>query len=249
MNVLAANAAGVLGFNQKAKLVIYTDTGSTMGSSAIADAASAALESAGSAIPGGDFHSLQVQFNPASIKFEANSVPVQAKYLQDRFDASIPNSQKRKESIFMTVDLIFDDVSNKDAFHGDKFRISASDVLAAAGTLTKELMGGYSVQKQTNGLIAAIMRESTRVISFVWAKMKFTGILHEVQAKYTMFSISGKPIRSVVTLSLQQVMTAGENKTWDKAFSDFFGAPGMDTDMISGKSMLQDIQKFINIGF
>ncbi|MCL1822996.1 MAG: hypothetical protein FWG44_02215 [Oscillospiraceae bacterium] len=253
-SVLAENAAGLVGFNQKAKLVIYNDTKKSLSQSAVTAKASEALGNTGTggstatSVLKSSFHEIQVQFNPSSIRFEANSTPVNVKYLQDNFDPTIPNMQSRKESIVLMVDLIFDAVSNKDAFHGDKFRISLSDAAALAGTAVKELTGGYSVQKQTNGLIAAIMRESTRVISFTWAKMIFTGVLQEVRAKYTMFSPGGNPIRSVVTLSLKQTMTPGENAIWDKAFSSFFGEPGVDKGLISGKSTLQDIQKFINIG-
>jgi hypothetical protein len=245
---------GVLGMNKKAMLIIYKGSSGKVSSEKALNSTKSVLDSADSSatmrgltdeLP--NHHILRVQFNPASVRLEANINPVPTKWLEDNFDSSITNQQERNASIVMYVDLIFDAVSNKDAFHGDKFRLSLSDAAAAAGTGIKQLAGGYSVLKQTNGLIAAMTNESTRVISFLWADMKFTGILEQIQARYTMFSPSGRPIRSTVTLGIHQSLDREEVGQWEIAFNNFFGNKEKSSDLISGKSRLQEMQKLINI--
>jgi hypothetical protein len=190
-----------------------------------------------------------VQFNPSSVRFDANAESMEAKYMEDNFDSAIPNRQSRRASVVMTVDLIFDAVHTKDAFWGDKYRISPSDTVAAANAIAQTFVGGFTVQKQTQALIAAMMDVDTRRIAFIWADMSFVGVLSEVQARYTMFSPSGKPIRSTVTLSLQQDLEDSEVKQWNKAFDDFWGGIDAEGKMIKGKSAFQEMGKFINIGF
>jgi hypothetical protein len=198
---------------------------------------------------GGIEDTIEVQFNPSSIRFDANADTMEAKYMEDNFDSAIPNRQSRRASIVMTVDLIFDAVHTKDAFFGDKYRISPSDTVAAADAVAQAFMGGYTVQKQTQALIAAMMNEDTRRIAFVWTDMCFVGILSEVQAKYTMFSPSGNPIRSMITLSLQQDLEDSDVEQWNSAFTKFWEKAKVPEGVIKGKSAFQEAGRFINIGF
>ncbi|MCL2633104.1 MAG: hypothetical protein FWD34_01170 [Oscillospiraceae bacterium] len=244
---------GILGSNNKAKIIVYKTKDDRASTDKEAEFVAGKLLGVSVPSVGGigdkNYHVMTVQFNPSTVRFEASTGTVRAKDLEDSFDNAIINQQERKASVVMSVDLIFDAVSNKDAFHGDKFRLSPTDIAGSVGTIAKNLGGGYSVQKQTNGFIGAMMHESTRVITFVWAKMLFTGALKQVQAKYTMFSPSGRPIRSTVTMQLQQMIDIKDVSYWDNAFSDFFGKPGIKTDMIEGKSQLESMKRFLNIGF
>jgi hypothetical protein len=103
----------------------------------------------------------------------------------------VPNQMVAPPRIVMSVDLIFDAVNLKDSFMFEKLRFSVGDEFSMVAALLKER--GYTVQPQTNGIIAAMLREGTRQVTFKWADMSFTGYLQEASARYTMFSVSGKP--------------------------------------------------------
>lgn len=195
---------------------------------------------------GASFHVLQVQYNPSSIRINANSEDVVMQYLQKNVDEAIPNQNVSPPSVVMSVDLIFDAVNLKDSFMFEKLRLSVGDVVSAISSLLK---GGYTVQPQTNGLIGALMRDSTRVVTFKWADMAFTGELNEVSARYTMFSVSGKPVRSVVTLNIVQTISSnGDYKYWNDAFDKCFG-DALSAATVGGKGKLAAAQNLVNVTF
>ena len=116
--------------------------------------------------------------------------------------------------------------------------------------MTGESVGKvWSVKAQTNGLLAALMKESTRTVTFKWADMTFTGEATEAQARYTMFSPLGHPVRSVVRLNIiQQVRGQADITYWDKAFDKLF-TPQDGLAEAGGKSAMQQLGNLINIGF
>jgi hypothetical protein len=195
------------------------------------------------------FHTMEVQFNPSSLHFEASAESYNVRQMMEHMDASLPNTTKRDASISMNVELILDSVQNKDAFLSDKYHLSASDAVAGIGALAKNMNGGYSVQPQTNALIALLLNAATSLVTFMWAEMSFIGIASEARAKYTMFSPRGVPIRSKIDLRLVQAITNRSDVTyWDKAYEKFFAQDG-GTDILKqhGKNSLQN-QPFLNFG-
>lgn len=60
-------------------------------------------------------------------------------------------------------------------------------------------------------------------MQFQWGKFFFDGIVTDVQARYTMFNPSGRPVRGVVDLRLTQSFTPEIQKQWsaqlEKAFA------------------------------
>ena len=76
----------------------------------------------------------------------------------------------------------------------------------------------------------------------------FGGIVVNVNAKYTMFSPSGNPIRSVVSLSIMQVTEKTGGNYWDKQFDKYFGKPGVD-NAVNAKQKAQYIQSLFNVRF
>lgn len=212
-------------FTSKAVLVlntppsIYTDALSA--STSLTSLTSSALSGSSSSGSSAGTYSFTVQYNPTSISYNANAQAVPFQYLQQNMDQGIPNMDTRPPSVVMSVDLCFDDMNVSDAFASETFSVDsisdAVDTVAAA-------VGSFSVQPQTNGLLAAVMSEITRTVTFRWGDMSFTGELAEVRARYTMFSTSGAPIRSVVTISLiQQVSSGADNELWDEIFDTAFG--------------------------
>lgn len=196
---------------------------------------------------GADFHVLQVQYNPASVEFQASSEEVTIPYLQQNIDPSIPNQNTRPPSVTLSVHLIFDAMNVRDSFMFEKFRVTTQDVaqLAAKRTLKKDI---YSVQAQTNGLIGMIMRKSTRLVTFQWAEMSFTGEVTEIQADYSMFSVSGRPVRSQVKINIsQRVDSNSDSKYWNQAFDKCFGNQNISV-VSGGKSQMEGLSNLLNIG-
>jgi hypothetical protein len=165
---------------------------------------------------------VEVQFNPSTLKIDSNTENMPVKYMQENME-KIPNTITRNSSIRLSVELIFDAVQNSDAFHADRLRVSASDVVSHAGAFLKKATGDeYSVLKKTNGIIAFIFGGDSPV-TFKWGKITFRGLVSEVQARYVMFSPKGYPIRSHVALHMEQAIdNISECKYWDNAYERFF---------------------------
>lgn len=168
-------------------------------------------------------YAMTVQYNPASIRFQANAQPMPFKYMQNNVDSSVPTQRTRNASIVMSVELIFDDTNIKDAFMADKLRVSASDAVTDLIAAKQAKKGGYSVMLQTNAILAALLRDQTRNVIFQWADLSFQGELTEAQAAYTMFNVSGNPIRSTVSLNITQEFTKTAGDNWEKTFDKVFG--------------------------
>lgn len=234
-NKLADIGRSIIGTPKKAVLIFGTTSDSLGGASAVTqkttDVVAQTQQRLESGTPAVDSvvsatkqKYLEVQYNPASIEFSANAETVRVHSLQNSIDDDVINQVTRPPSVVMQVDLIFDDVNVKDAFLTEKFRLSASDLVTNVATVVNELNGGYSVQKQSNGLLSATHHETDRFVTFRWADMTFSGELLAVNVKYTMFSVSGKPIRSVVTLHIMQtITTTADNLAWNqKKFDECF---------------------------
>jgi hypothetical protein len=263
MGVLSALGNDLLGNPKKAFLIIHKDTGKALDSVSIAKKTESALAVATAGDTVGltaaalkasmltqgimDFHILRVQYNPSSLTISANATSMDMKSLQQgNIEDSMIVQNSRPPSVVLGVQLIFDAVNNKDAFMFEKFRLSPTDIAAdiAGAILGRE----YTVQPQTNALLAMVMRDSTRVVTFKWAEMTFTGEVTEISARYTMFSVSGKPIRSVVNLRLTQLVeSTADSKYWDTAFDNCFGGAYTPKDS-GGKRATDTFGNLINLG-
>lgn len=224
------STVGALVNTEKAVLVLSTPpstyTGSSSSTSSLSSATASALSGTTSTTTSSSTHTLTLQYNPSSINFQANAQSVPFQYLQQNLDQGIPNMDTRPPSIVMTVDLHFDDMNVTDSFASETFSVdSVSDAVSTVASVVTNVAGdGYSVQPETNGLMAAVMSEITRNVTFRWSNMSFTGELSEVRARYTMFSTSGKPVRSIVTITItQQVTTDADSSAWNDAFDAAFG--------------------------
>lgn len=244
-----------LGSVQKALLVIHKLDAEEVNSSQVAVSAANALLGAASGMSatsaamgraGMQANVMQVQYNPTSLSIQANAEAIPFTYLQQNIDSGIPNQSPRPPMVVLSVDLIFDAMNPKDAFMAEKFSLSTGGtVSSAASGIQTAKGGGYTVQPQTDGLIAALMRPSTRVVTFRWADMAFTGQLIEVQAEYTMFSVSGKPIRSKVRMNIaQQVESDADIQYWNKVLDTTFSGNGE----AGGKDMGQTLGNLLNLG-
>lgn len=127
----------------------------------------------------------------------------------------------------------------------DKFRVSANDMITNAASVVRALNGGYTVQPQSNGLLAATMLESERFVTFQWADMAFSGELTDVNVQYGMFSLSGKPVHSVVSLRITQQLTSGaEDTKWNQSKFDECFSGEQNTNIGQAASNLLNITGF-----
>jgi hypothetical protein len=167
--------------------------------------------------------SVEVQFNPSTLRIDSNAETETAKYMLSHMEG-LPNIVNREASIIMNVDLIFDAVNNSDAFHADSLSLSPTSIASSAVSAATGTSGQkYSVLTQTNGMVALLIANDS-TITFKWGKMTFTGIVTEVQARYIMFSPSGQPIRSKVSIRVNQAIRNDSGyKYWDNAYESFFG--------------------------
>lgn len=246
--------AAATGAVQKAFLVIHeedaSDVDSMQGVSAnTADALTAAtagstLSAVSKSLSGAGLpmrnHVMQVQYNPSSLLLQANAEAIPFTYLMQNIDEGVPNQNQRPPMVVLSVELIFDAMTPTDAFLMDKTRI----VELGISTAISKSKGGYTVQPQTDGLVAAILRPQTRLVTFRWADMAFTGHLIELQADYTMFSSSGRPIRSKVRMNIaQQVESDADIQYWNKALDKMF-ASGNDQTL---KNTAQSMGNLLNL--
>jgi len=229
----------ILGAPQKAVLILFTgESKRQLKNSDISNIAASALSKSaeslvGSMITGaagagalpatglGNFRVLEVQYNPNTIQLQANAEEQPMLFLQQNLEQGVPNQLLRPPSVTLHVDLFFDAVNLADSFMWEKFTmgLSGQTVSNIASTAAKNAGKVWSVQEQTNGLLGAVMHKNTRFIIFKWADMTFAGELTEAIANYTMFSTTGRPVRSNVTIRItQNVESRDDIKYWNEAF-------------------------------
>ena len=229
----------ILGAPQKAVLILFTgESKRQLKNSDISNIAASALSKSaeslvGSMITGaagagalpatglGNFRVLEVQYNPNTIQLQANAEEQPMLFLQQNLEQGVPNQLLRPPSVTLHVDLFFDAVNLADSFMWEKFTmgLSGQTVSNIASTAAKNAGKVWSVQEQTNGLLGAVMHKNTRFIIFKWADMTFAGELTEAIANYTMFSTTGRPVRSNVTIRItQNVESRDDVKYWNEAF-------------------------------
>jgi hypothetical protein len=250
-------AAGALGNPKKAFLIIHSvqDTSELASVEELAEKVLLLREGGGdldgaaiSNIFGGEdgMRVMQVQYNPSSLDISAHTVEISAKRLQQNIVSDIPPQFTRPASVTLAVDLVFDAVNVKDSFMSEKFNISIGGIVTSGAALKNR--ANYTVQPQTNALVSMLMSVYTRHATFCWSGLAFHGIVSETRAKYTMFSVSGRPVRSLVSLVIQQDLNGPDGSYWDKAFDKCFGAADSD-GTFGGQSIGQNVGNLLNFGF
>ena len=168
---------------------------------------------------------IALQFNPSEISFTAYggnggkianlAEPPKA----DKEDSAHLAETEKKEAarVEMTIPFIIDRTNNSDAFMSSTNQLSVS-VSTVANLLKSRDSSKYTVQPYVEALVATIKNSRLRDIDFIWGDMYYRGIVNKVNASYTMFSTSGRPIRATVSVTL--VLTDREKSAawWDLVY-------------------------------
>lgn len=260
-SIMEGLGSSVTGNINKAMLIVFSGNerkAKKISTAKIAEKAAAALGKTSaqvaqsfSASMGGqlsNFHVLEVQYNPSSIEIQANAEDLPMLYLQQNLEQGVPNQLMRPPAVTLHTELLFDAVNLADSFMWEKFTsgVSAQTAANIATANLKSKGAVWSVQDQTNGLLGALLSENTRTVIFKWADMTFAGDITEASARYTMFSTSGRPVRSHVTLRITQKVESTDDITyWDKALDGLFK-----NDLVSKeRSALQKAGNLMHLNF
>lgn len=166
-----------------------------------------------------------VQFNPNEIQLSGYGGGMYSK-LDYTTDGDGINFETTNPRITLTMNLIFDEADPLNAFMGDKFNISASNIIKNVVVQPSDIFqtkaskyfsrnGRETVQDKAEAFTAALRNEGTRIITFKWGDMCYTGTLIRVSVQYTMFDTSGTPVRAIVTLSMVCLDLAGKTSAID----------------------------------
>lgn len=177
---------------------------------------------------------VRVQYNPSSLSFSGTSGGTKTEENTGGKERRSYITYKSPAVTTMRVDLIFDDTRNADAFMMESSLLSASNLvqggIRGVGQAIKEKSADglfhteYSVQDISELFIAAMPDQYSRYVGFVWNKMIFWGELTSADVEFTMFNRSGNPIRSRVSLTIEQE-NQGAKQTeadWSASFKELF---------------------------
>ena len=200
-----------------------------------------------------NYSAIEVQYNPTTLRLDT----VAGKQLDfnSRDGRKNLSEYNAPSATTLTLELLFDDTNNMDAFMvGDNplTGMTASNITNTVTSGFKNSNGGYSVQRQIQGLLSLLAVPAARDVIFFWGDMSFHGQVTAVEATYTMFNKKGHPVRGKVLMSIRQADADGEEKGpqdnkkqydeeyWNEAFDDTFTEEG------SGGGILDTVNKFTN---
>ena len=185
------------------------------------------------------FLPIMVQYNPASLRMNTMGGRI-TKYtaVGNETPNSIQNTDK-ETSTYLSVQLVFEDINNADAFGKSTFSdatVNASNVAEVGMSVaTNMFTEGYSIRRKTEGLMSLLMMKRTRQVIFVWNNMFFHGELLSVDINYTMFNKMGNPIKGTVDLQIQQsnanATFASDLEYWNEVFEKAFDKSSMLEDL------------------
>ena len=196
------------------------------------------------------YMAIEVQYNPATLRLDTQA----GKQMEFKGDAANPELSlfKAHSETILSMELLFDDTNNMDAFMAGDNPITGLNSSNVASAVTSAIRGkGYSVKRQMQGLLSLLTIPEAQRVIFFWGNMSFHGIITDVDMQYTMFNKKGNPIRGVIGLSIRQDDVRQKNEAreklytydedyWNHAFDDTFKAPQ------EGTGMLDKVNKFTN---
>lgn len=176
-----------------------------------------------------------LQFNPSSIQINAvggGRYPV-TNYGTGEGESTICFTDM-DPSVQISFKVIFDRTHNADAFMADKFVLNYEQVTQNVVTLA--LGEEYSVRPQMEGFLGAIRNQYHRLVTFQWGSMRYSGTINQIRGKYTMFNVSGNPIRAEIGFNIMVQHTGEEDNLeyWRQRYADILRAQRSETKGLSG---------------
>lgn len=154
-------------------------------------------------VEGGSIKSFWVQFNPSELVLYAQGGGrVQKTSFAEKDGGSNLNFDKADSRITLSVKLYFDTIDLDEAFAGDYLNLSASSLAKKGIKALKGKKKRLSVQERVEGFSAALRNKFTRYVIFTWGKLEYSGVVTNVNARYTMFDKKGAPIRGEMQLEI-----------------------------------------------
>lgn len=226
-----------------------------------AQAAAGAAQTAGSAVPGiqnmvqaatalaptaATKRRFQVKFNPKEITFQASGGNRISRTNFSESGVMAMRYVEMKTRVQIRVPLIFDDYERTETFMMEKFSdpmaLLRTGVTSAVSAITKKQ---HSVRPQVEGLIGALRNTRTRKLTFYWGNMCYKGVLNELDAQYTMFSIEGRPVRAVVNIGFlcsDETEGDGNMGQWTASYQKAFAQ-----DYSKLESVMQNAGNLLNV--
>ncbi len=161
-----------------------------------------------------------VQFNPTTIQISAHGGGLVRKLNYENAigkNGSGTDAQaggivygREATTIILTVPLLFDKCDIQDAFMFDKLNTSITEMGKGLvkGAMTLAGKKEVSVQKEVEGFIGMIRNRKTRFVTFHWGDMNYSGSVNDLDVRYTMFNVTGQPVRATVNMT---IMCLSEN--------------------------------------
>ena len=164
----------------------------------------------------------EVQFNPAEITisgYAGERLPTQ-NFISDKRDRDQNNPQDANKDpkppkpssrmaaadtrINMTFKVVFDKSDPWDSFYADKFTLGQTSLATGAAKTIAKAAGKKenSVQNEVEALHAAARNKYRRLAMFIWGDMCYEGKINSIDSEYTMFNVSGQPVRASVTINM-----------------------------------------------
>ncbi len=180
---------------------------------------------------GGYNRSIPVQFNPTSLRLSGHAGDDDVQITNFTQDGRGIGRGAMNLQIEMSVNLIFDQISNTAAFQQDMLTLSTSRAASSVANIANELLLGrktQSVQVIVEAFVAALRSDLTRMVCFEWGEVLYEGMLRTVNTEYTMFDINGNPVRATVGLLIYLLESTNDglkdysNRYWYQAYYDAF---------------------------
>lgn len=186
---------------------------------------------------------VRVHYNPASITMKSEAGEQEAG-TADSTDPSL-NCASQSSAVPMktelSMELIFDETDNADAFMLDPGMGSPTGLGRTAWHLKEKMKGReYSVAPISELFVAAMMSSYTRQVCFFWNEMKFAGELSKVNVEYTMFNNRGDPIRSRVKISICKSGRTDRDDDFDNIWEDVLNGNGGKRGWAENKEFLEE---------
>ena len=195
----------------------------------------------------GQFIKFEVQYNPASIRFDTIGGSQQKRGNSKGFDElNIYDMDTRTKLGF---ELVFDDCDNANAFMLENLTPNIGNVAKKATNLITHKGNNFSIQRKMDAMLSLLSSTGSQQVLFFWARMSFRGAITLVQNNYTMFNPQGNPIRGTMRIEITQNAKKNsifkyEEEYWNKAFESRF------TKGEVGKSMSNTLlnNNIVNLG-